>query len=385
MRIVVSGGGSAGHITPILATVDALKSLDKSVEILYVGSGGGMEQKIAKAAGLEFAAISAGKLRRYGDLSWLQRLGDVKSAALNLRDSGRLVKGYAQSFRLLKRFGPNVVFVKGGYVGLPVGLAAMTLRIPYLIHESDIRPGLTNRVLAKWAAKIAVGFPAEKYKSLPGEKVVHTGNMVRSQLLGAHRLTGLREFKLSDKLPVVLVTGGSQGARSINSAVIGALPELLSVAQVIHLAGERDIEKVRFEIGRADVDIGGYRLFSFLGDKMGLALAAADIVVARAGANTLAELALLGKPAIIVPHPSLEDQTLNASAMARVGAIKVLPQTRLNPRSLVASIKQILDSEDEQKYLREHIGHFAVPDADRKLAHLILATARPDVEEGNGQ
>lgn len=335
-----------------------------------------MEARIAGGAGLEFAAISAGKLRRYQDLKLLEKLRDISTMALNVRDLTRLVKGLGQSLRVLRRFDPDVVFIKGGYVGLPVGLAAGILRIPYVIHESDIRPGLTNRILAKRAAAIATGFPAEKYTDLPKSKLVYTGNLVRKELIKAHRLEGLAHFKLRSELPVILVIGGSQGAQAINEALIHALPELLKHYQVIHIAGEKHIEQVRFETSRLDTPLDNYRLYSFLTDDMGAALAAADVVVARSGANTLAELAALAKPAIVIPHPSLEDQQLNATALARAGAIKVLPQGRLSAPALIAQLEQVLSSESEQEYLSHAIAGFAVPDAPERLAKLIVEKAR---------
>ncbi len=377
MRILVSGGGTAGHITPILATVDALKSHDKSVEVLYVGQKGSMESRIATGAGLQFAAISAGKLRRYADHSLLDKLRDLPTVALNARDLGRVVKGLAQSLKLLRQFDPDVVFIKGGYVGLPVGLAAAILRIPYVIHESDMRPGLTNRILSKRAAQIAVGFPAKLYKDWHASKLVYVGNPVRRELLGVHRLEGLAKFKLVADLPVILVFCGSQGSQVINKVVLASLAELTGRYQIIHVTGERNIEDVRFQVGRLELAYPQrYRAFSFLTDTMGAALAAADLVVGRGGATTLTELALLSKPAIIIPHSGLDDQVLSATTLSRAGAIKVIPQGRLTVASLVSQIDQVLGSEEVQQELGRAIAGFALADADRRLAGLIVVAAK---------
>jgi UDP-N-acetylglucosamine--N-acetylmuramyl-(pentapeptide) pyrophosphoryl-undecaprenol N-acetylglucosamine transferase len=385
MRILVSGGGTAGHISPILATVDALKSHVKDPEILYVGSAG-LESKIAHSAGLEFAPISAGKLRRFHNSSLLQKVTDFSTHSLNTRDLGRVVKGFAQSVRVLRQFQPDVIFLKGGYVALPVGLAAGLLKMPYVIHESDMRPGLTNRILAKRAEAIAVGFPTKLYKTLPKEKLVYTGNPIRQDVLRATHEQGLKHFKLSAELPVILITGGSQGAQAINHAVIDALTDLTHFYQVLHITGEKHIEEVRFAAKRLELEHPErYVARSFLTDDMGLALAAADVVIGRGGANTFAELALLAKPAIIIPHPGLEDQVINAQALARQGAIKVIQQDRLTKHSLLAQVQQILESKEERELLTKTIEGFGVADAADQLAQLILTHARPPKEEAEEQ
>jgi UDP-N-acetylglucosamine--N-acetylmuramyl-(pentapeptide) pyrophosphoryl-undecaprenol N-acetylglucosamine transferase len=376
MRVLVSGGGTAGHISPILATVDALKSLDKELEVLYVGTAKGMEAKIVGRAGIDFAAISAGKLRRYAGRNWWNHLLDLHTLVLNIRDIFRVMKGIIQSCRIIKHFEPGVIFIKGGYVGLPVGLAAKLLGVPFVIHESDIVPGLTNRILSRWASVVAVGFPANKYTDLPTDRLVYTGNPVRKALLGKHRLEGLAHFQLSADLPAVLITGGSQGAERVNNAVLKALPLLLETCQVIHLTGERDIGRVKFQVKRLGLKrLERYQCFSFLGPEMGLAYAAADVVVARAGANTIAELAALKKPSILIPGSHLRDQPTNAQVLAREGVVRVIQEDRLHSTVLVGEITRILTSEEEQERLGSSIAEYAVPDAPKLLARAILGAA----------
>jgi UDP-N-acetylglucosamine--N-acetylmuramyl-(pentapeptide) pyrophosphoryl-undecaprenol N-acetylglucosamine transferase len=374
MRILVTGGGTGGHITPVLATVDALKRRDKDIDILYVGQAGSLEAKIARSVGLEFKAIQAGKFRRYG-LGWRMFL-DIATLGQNLADGIKVVQGTASSWGIIRKFKPDVIFCKGGYVSLPVGLAARLCGTKYVIHESDVDPGLTNRVLAKAASKIAVGFPVENYRQWPAAKLVFTGSPVRQDVVGRHRLEGLAKFKLSDKSPIVLVVGGSQGARSINDATVGALPELLKQYQLIHIAGERDVERVRSQVKRMGIiDHENYRLVSFMQEGLGLAYAAADVVVSRAGATTIAELAALAKPAILVPAGHLHDQPHNAKVLGRLGAAKVVQDDRLTPESLMLSLKQILESPEEQQLLMHAIGRFGVKDADERLADVILGAA----------
>lgn len=336
-----------------------------------------MEAKIAHASGWQFAAVSAGKFRRLHKARWWQHFQDPHTLWLNIRDIFRMVKGLVQAVGILRDFKPDVVFIKGGYVGLPVGLGAALMRIPYLIHESDLSPGLTNRLLAKWARSVAVGFPADKYRGWYSQKLVYTGNPIRSDVVKAHRLEGLAYFKLSDKMPVIAVTGGSLGAASINDVVLEALPELLPSYQIIHISGERDIERVKFEFRRLNTKYPErYKLFAFLSEGMGRVLAAADLVISRAGANTLAELALMAKPAIVIPNNAMAGhQVDNAVSLSRSGAIRVIQEEKLSPAALIREINTILGSEMEQKRLSEAIARLAVPDASQRLAKLILKTA----------
>lgn len=340
-----------------------------------------MEAKIAAASGLDFAAIPAGKFRRYHNDPLLRRLTDVRTLALNVRDLGRFSRGVAASLRILRRFRPDVVFIKGGYVGLPVGLAAGLLHIPYVIHESDTVPGLTNRTLAKRAAAVATGFPVDRYRAWRGLPLHYTGSPIRQELIKAHRLEGLTHFKLSGDRPVVLVVGGSSGAEAVNEAVVAALPELTETAEVLHVAGERNFEHVRFLVKRLKLQHPErYQLFGFMMAEMAPALAAADLVISRAGATAIAELAALGKPTILIPAAHLVGghQTENATALARAAAVRVLTESRLNGHSLLGEIRYVLGSAEEQESLSKHIKEFARPDAAQNLAQLILTQAKPE-------
>jgi UDP-N-acetylglucosamine--N-acetylmuramyl-(pentapeptide) pyrophosphoryl-undecaprenol N-acetylglucosamine transferase len=378
MRVLVSGGGTAGHISPILATSDALKQLDKDIELLYVGQAGSMEARIATAAGLRFEAIKAGKFRRYHNANAVSKVFNISTLGLNARDAGRFLAGVSASIKIIRRFKPDVVFIKGGYVGLPVGLAARLLRVPTVIHESDVSPGLTNRTLARWASSIAVGFPGKSYTQFDGSKLIYTGNPVRAELLQAHRLAGLAKFKLDQAMPVILVTGGSQGAQPLNDVLLDALPQLLERYQVLHLTGEREFPRLQFELKRlGDLPHAErYHPYAFLMDDMGLALAAADLVIARAGAQTIAELAALGKPTVLIPNILMAGhQEQNARVLARQGAVRVLDERKLTPSGLVGEIDRILGSDTEQELLGKGIAQFAKPDASMALARVILAAA----------
>jgi len=357
-----------------LAVAESLKALDPVAEILYIGQANSMEARVSAAAGLDFAAIKAGKFRRLHGANVFSKLLNPATLHLNARDLGRLVSGVGGSLQILRTWKPDVVFVKGGFVGLPVGLAAKLLGIPYIIHESDVSPGLTNRILGKWALKVATGFPVKSYHDFPPAKMVYVGNPVREELLRAHRLDGLVKFKLEQKLPVVLVTGGSLGAVTVNDVMLDSAHLLLDHCQIIHLTGEADFERVKFELGRMKLEHADrYHIYSFLMGDMAKALAVADVVVARAGANTIAELAALGKPTVLIPNYLMAGhQTENAKQLARVGAARVIDEPSLTPELLAGEVDRILESEEEQRALSTAIRTFAKADANEELARLIL-------------
>jgi UDP-N-acetylglucosamine--N-acetylmuramyl-(pentapeptide) pyrophosphoryl-undecaprenol N-acetylglucosamine transferase len=346
-----------------------------------------MEAKIVAASGLHFAAISAGKFRRNHFSGVLSKILNPSTLGPNARDAMRTVQGVAGSIKVLRGFKPSVVFLKGGYVSLPVGLAAKLLRIPYVIHESDVSPGLTNRVLGKWAAKVAVGFPVKSYRDFDPERLVFTGNPVRLEILKAHRLEGLAKFSLSSDLPVVFITGGSGGAQQINEAVVAALPQLLEFCQVIHLCGEQQYERVKFEVRRLGkvAHIERYHPYGFLMAEMPQALAAADIVLARAGANTIAELAVLGKPTVLIPNYQMAGhQVENARLLSRAGAVRVLDGENLTTDKLVGELKWLLTKPEEQDRLSRGIEQFGRRDAAMELARLIIEVGQAGEREVPG-
>ncbi len=361
---------------PILATLEELHKLQPELDVLYIGQAGSMESSVAAAHGIAFEAIRAGKLRRYSDVSTLRSMTDVKTISLNVRDIGRLVRGYRKSLSILRHVKPDIVFCKGGYVSLPVGLAAATLKIPYVVHESDLRAGLSNRTLAKWATKVAVGFPVKNYHDLPKDRLVYTGSPVRAELSAINPDKAKKHFGLTTDKPVILVTGGGLGSQSLNDVVTTALPKLLQDYQIMHITGEKDIEHVRFRLRAfSKEELAGYHVFSFLREDMPQALVAADVVVTRAGATTLAELAVLGKPTLVIPHPSLTDQAINAKTFARAGAVRNVPQTGLTPAILLRELHRITDSPKEQALLSKSISEFAKADAAHELAQLLIETA----------
>jgi UDP-N-acetylglucosamine--N-acetylmuramyl-(pentapeptide) pyrophosphoryl-undecaprenol N-acetylglucosamine transferase len=344
-----------------------------------------MEAKIVSARGLKFASIQAGKFRRYHSAGPLSKVLNLQTMGPNIRDAGRTMVGVAGSLKILRSFKPGVVFLKGGFVSLPVGVAAQMLKIPYVVHESDVSPGLANRILGRWATKVAVGFPIKSYRNFAPGRLVYTGNPVRAELALAHRLEGLVKFKLSDKLPTVFVTGGSGGAKQINDAILAALPELVSFTQVVHITGENELERVKFEISRMGKisDIERYQVYGFLSGDMALALAAADLVVARAGANTIAEMGVLGKPTVLIPNYEMAGhQVENARVVSRMGAARVLDGATLTTAKLVGEIRHILGDSDEQDRLAKAIRQFGNTDAAQSVAEVILEVGRAGESSG---
>jgi UDP-N-acetylglucosamine--N-acetylmuramyl-(pentapeptide) pyrophosphoryl-undecaprenol N-acetylglucosamine transferase len=319
--IVLTGGGTAGHVMPNLALAPRLRERGWSPH--YVGSPEGPERGLAAGAGIPFHDVSAGKLRRY--FSWK-----------NFLDPIRVAWGVAQAYALLGRLRPGLVFSKGGFVAVPVVCAAFLRRIPVVLHESDLTPGLANRLCLPFCGSVCAGFP-EALEHLPRRKAVLTGTPVREELLRGDRESGLRRLGFDSGKPVVLTMGGSQGAMALNGALRRALPRLLERYQVVHLCGP----------GRLDTGLGslpGYRQFEFLREELADVLAAADLAVSRAGANSLFELLALRKPSLLIPLPlsaSRGDQILNARSFERRGFARVLPQENLDENSLALALEAL--------------------------------------------
>lgn len=346
----MAGGGSGGHIIPNIALLEALRKQDSaSWQVLYLGSDRGMEAQLIPASGYQFRAISCGKLRRYFSLE-------------NFLDIFRMLKGVMQSLLIIWRFRPDVIFCKGGYVSLPVAIAGGLLRRPVIIHESDVRMGLSNRLAAAMATMICVSFP-ETLKALRGDKrAVLTGNPVRAGLgegkvAAGWKLTGLKSGK-----PVILVMGGSQGAQFINALIDENLPALLKHYQVIHIRGKGNLAGAPAR--------PGYFACEYLGDELPDVYAITDAMISRAGANTLAEIAHLGLPAVLIPltQGSRGDQLDNARVFAATQATVVLEESQAGKQDLVELLAKA-------RRLHNAGGQAARPAAEY-LAELILKTAQ---------
>ncbi|MCL2287506.1 MAG: undecaprenyldiphospho-muramoylpentapeptide beta-N-acetylglucosaminyltransferase [Firmicutes bacterium] len=324
-KIILTGGGTAGHVAPNLALVPSLKAV--GFEIYYIGSHTGIERGLVETAGIPYFGISSGKLRRYKSIK-------------NVTDIFRVGKGLTDAIRVIKKIKPDIVFSKGGFVVVPVIAAARLLGVKSVIHESDMTPGLANKLAMPLATKICVSFP-ETLAHVSKTKGVLTGTPIREELLNGNAKAGMEVFICKNSLPVLLVTGGSQGAAAINTCVRDALPEILQKFRVVHLCGKGNL---------SGIDRPGYVEFEYLNEKMADVLAAADIVISRAGANTLFELVALGKPNLLVPLPkevSRGDQVQNAASFAAQGFSMVLSEKEMTPRRLVNDINILYKNREE--------------------------------------
>ena len=319
-KIVLTGGGTAGHITPNIALLPRLRQL--GYEITYIGSYEGMEKKLIEDYEIPYYGIATGKFRRYFDLK-------------NFTDPFRVIKGYGEARRILKNIQPDLVFSKGGFVAVPVVRAAASLKIPCVIHESDMTPGLANKLCIPVARKVCCNFP-ETMQSLPPEKAVLTGSPIREELAKGNKLAGLDLCHFSANKPVLMVIGGSLGAASINQTVREALPKLLEDFQVVHLCGHEKIDNLL-------LNRPGYMQFEYLKSELKDVFAMADVVVSRAGANAICELLALKKPNLLIPLSagSRGDQILNARSFESQGFSMVIDEDYLSPELLVEKVQEL--------------------------------------------
>ena len=316
--IILTGGGTAGHVTPNLALLPSLK--EAGYNIRYIGSYNGIERKLIENAGIPYDGISSGKLRRYFDLK-------------NFTDPARVIKGYFEACKLLKKYKPDIVFSKGGFVAIPVVLAAKHCHIPTIIHESDMTPGLANKLCIPSAKKVCCNFP-ETLKYLPDDKAVLTGSPIRAELLKGDRLSGLQYTNLSAAKPIILVIGGSLGSVKVNNAVRSILPKLLETFQVIHICGKGNVDE-------SLIGTPGYVQYEYVDSPLKHLFAAADLMVSRAGANSICEILALRKPNVLIPlsaAASRGDQILNAKSFANQGFSTVLEEESVTDSSLYEAI-----------------------------------------------
>lgn len=347
-KIILTGGGTAGHVTPNIALLPALKEAGYEVE--YIGSYNGMEKELIEKEGIPYHGISSGKLRRYFD--WK-----------NFSDPFRVIHGYGQARSLIKKIKPAIIFSKGGFVSVPVVLAAKSLHVPAIIHESDMTPGLANRIAMRGAVKICCNFP-ETLKYLPEGKGVLTGSPIRQQLLHGDRQKALEFTGLPGEKPILLIIGGSLGSVFINNAVRGAIDELLERFEIIHLCGK----------GNLDHSLDGkkgYVQYEYISKELPDLFAAADLVISRAGANAICELLALHKPNILIPlsrNASRGDQILNANSFKKQGFSYVIEEEQVNEKTLSEAIHYVADHKDEYKKAMSESGQM---DSISKIVDLI--------------
>lgn len=323
-RIILTGGGTAGHVTPNIALLPRLKEL--GYDIQYIGSYTGIEKELIEPFGIPYHGISSGKLRRYFSVQ-------------NFTDPFRVLKGFREAHKLIRQLKPDVIFSKGGFVSVPVVLAGKRCKVPVIIHESDMTPGLANKIAIPSAAKVCCNFP-ETLKSLPEGKAVLTGSPIRQELLSGNKIAAMDMCHFTSDKPVILVIGGSLGAVAVNNAVREALPELLKDFQIIHLCGKGKMDE-------SLKDVEGYCQFEYIKNELRNLFALADIVISRAGANAICELLALHKPNLLIPlsaNASRGDQILNARSFERQGFSLVLEEEQLTKETLLNAGKTLYEN-----------------------------------------
>ena len=350
-KIILTGGGTAGHVTPNIALIPKLRELD--YDIKYIGSYDGIEKKLIEEIGVSYCGISSGKFRRY-------------LSAKNFTDPFRVIKGYGEAKKIIKEYKPDVLFSKGGFVSVPVVLAAKKYKIPIIIHESDMTPGLANKISIPYASTVCHNFP-ETAQYLPAGKSLLTGSPIREELRTGDKLTGLNLCGFTANKPIIMVVGGSLGAVAVNNAVRNSLDNLLKKYQIVHLCGKGKIDETL-------CNKSGYKQFEYIKSELKDLFAMSDIIISRAGANAICEIVALRKPSILIPlsaKASRGDQLLNANSFKKQGFSEVIFEEDVTSQLLESTINDVYDNKG--KYI-ESIDHAKATDAVSTIINLINNT-----------
>lgn len=344
-KILFTGGGTAGHVTVNLALIPEFQQ--KGWETRYIGSEEGIEkQLVSQVDNTPYYSISTGKLRRYFD--WK-----------NFSDPFRVLKGIFQAHRIIRKEKPHIIFSKGGFVSVPVVIAAKMNRVPVIIHESDITPGLANKLAMPFASRVCVTFP-ETEKHIKGGKGEYVGAIVRKELKQGDKERGRKFCGFSNNLPVVLIMGGSLGSQKINQLIRDNLSTLLTQYQIVHICGKGNVDP--------SFDRPGYKQFEYVSDELPDLMALADLVVSRAGSNSIFEFLSLRKPMLLIPlsaAASRGDQILNARSFEKQGFCEVIQEEELTDDSFMSKLQQL--HTDRNKYLEKMQSY----NSDQALAHVI--------------
>lgn len=351
-KIVLTGGGSAGHVTPNIALLPELRK--RNYEVFYIGSKNGIEKQLIEEENVKYYGISSGKLRRYFDLK-------------NFTDPFRVIKGFYEASSIIKEIKPDIVFSKGGFVAVPVVIAADRKKVPCIIHESDMSPGLANKLCIPHATKVCTNFP-EAARGI-GEKAVVTGTPIRREMFSGNRIAGLDFMGFTANKPVLMVVGGSLGAAAVNSMVRDALPELLRRYQIVHLCGNGKLDN-------SLVGVEGYVQFEYIKKEMCDLMTAADIIISRAGANAICEILALNKPNLLIPLPAASsrgDQVLNAESFERQGFSVVIKEEQMTTGTLIDEVDKLYNN--RETYIKKMKDN-SQADAVKIIADLIDETCR---------
>lgn len=323
-KIVLTGGGTAGHVTPNIALIPHLQKA--GYEVYYIGSKGGMEEELIKKCGIPYYGVSSGKLRRYFDKK-------------NFSDIFKVLKGIMQAKHIIKKIKPDVVFSKGGFVAVPVVVGAAMNKVNVVCHESDITPGLANKLAMPFAKAVCTTFP-EACKHIKDNKGIHTGTPIRDMLFSGNKENGLNLCDFSGNKPVILIMGGSQGSVKVNNSVRELLTKLLPKYDIVHLCGKGNLDN------RLN-NVEGYKQFEYISDELPDLFAMSDMVVSRAGSNAICEFLALHKPMLLIPlgkNASRGDQILNAESFKKQGFAEVIDEEKMTKGSLFDTINRVYES-----------------------------------------
>ncbi len=347
-KVLLTGGGTAGHVTPNIALLPTLKQL--GYEVKYIGSYDGIEKKLIEEQQVDYFGISSGKLRRYLSVK-------------NFTDPFRVIKGYSEAKQFVREYKPDVLFSKGGFVSVPVILAAKKYKVPIIIHESDMTPGLANKISIPYASKICHNFPETK-EYLPKGKSILTGSPIRSELLSGNKILGLDMCGFTANKPIIMIIGGSLGAQSVNNVIRKSLDILLKDYQIVHLCGKDKMDE-------SLNNIEGYKQFEYVKNELKNLFAMSDIIISRAGANAICEIQALKKPSILLPlsaKASRGDQILNAKSFEKQGFSEVILDENLTKELLIETVNKVYNN--RKQYINA-LNNFKGSDAIETIVKLI--------------
>ncbi len=366
MKILFTGGGTAGHIFPIIAIVREIRRNYPygGFEFYYIGPKDKFAANLFSKEGIEVKTILAGKIRRYFSFK-------------NIIDIFKFPIEFLQAFYQIFVISPDVIFSKGGYGSIAASISGWILMVPIFLHESDISPGLANRIVSKFALEIFISFPVQKTKYFPVKKMLSVGNPLRKEILDGSKEEAKKLFKLTEEQPIILILGGSQGAQRINDILLTILPEILRNFEIIHQTGQRNFEQVKNE---AEIIVTKdfkkyYHPFPFLNEEeLPHAYQAADLIISRAGAGSIFEIAAIGKPAILVPLPEAAQnhQVKNAYVFAENGAALVIEEANFTPHFILERIKHLFSQPEKLKEMAERTKEFSRPEAAKIIAEYIV-------------
>lgn len=386
---MVAGGGSGGHISPIIAIAAKLKEADPKVKIFFAGTRGGIEEKLIPQTGIRFYHLRCGKFSRYHK-SLLFNLLDPATLLGNIKGLGSFLLGVKDALGILRETKPDLVFLKGGFVSLPLGVGCVLRGYPYFLHESDAVMGLANRILAKRAKIVFVSFPEKNYPEVPSGKIIYSGNPIRADIVAGDREEARKIFGLRKNIPTIMIIGGSQGAHAINDLIIEELDHYLEKYQLLHVTGDYDFDFVEYKKKQLPEELAqNYQVYNFLTTNIKDAYAISDLVITRAGNNILTELAALSKPAIVIPLDSSANnhQRVNATIFSRAGAACLMLQDKITAKDLLRQVELILTSEEERNFLAKKINQFYKPDAVEVIVSKIIETYQQQLilEDNDGK